>query len=57
MKPKHDKPDYGIAKGILKWMRYCCRSRKTTNNWRKMHGKPMHRKIYNPKLKKVPNET
>lgn len=36
--------------GINRFVKDCfkimgeCVSRRTTNNWRKMHGRPMHRK-------------
>lgn len=52
MKPKHNKSDYGIHKGILKWIRSYCSYGKAANNWRKMHKKPMRRDIQIKKIYK-----
>lgn len=41
---------YKRSRGTCKFVKDCfkimkkCVARKTTNNWRKMHGKPMYRK-------------
>lgn len=43
---KKNKRSHGINKFVkdcFKIMKKCV-ARRTTNNWRKMHGKPMHKK-------------